>query len=381
MTNKYFVLSGCLVILLFASCASLKTDTASHILTHREKISAVSFCTAENKLAAISSDGIITIWDINTGTKVREINTNRVDAVSSMIYINSGNIIVRYRKDLRNITVYDANDFVQPIILGPYNNIERITCTPDGRSILLSTVVISDNTDRRDNRDIYGSGTTTETSRTSYSRQLIARNMVPGSMSFVITLPISTRTAIERTTTYRYSTDSDTKTDYYGLNNRVTSISADPTNNRVACGFSDGNIRVYYNIRKVNNISKGITEDRWNTRIFPAGDGVNSLYFSPDGNFLLSCGSRYVSLWNCETWSKTGEIKLSNPRSLEYSPDGSRFIVKDANTFIAFDSRSARELTRFNGGNLIQSVSFNSSNGIVAIGRKDRSVIIWDIMP
>jgi hypothetical protein len=380
MTNKYFVLSGCLIILLFASCASLKTDTASHILTHREKVSAVSFCTAENKLAAITRDGIITIWDLNTGTKVREINTNLVDAVSSMIYTNFGNIIVRYKKDRRRITVYDANDFIQPIILGPYNDIEHVACTPDGRSIILSTVVISGNTnsrDNRDNRDIHGAGTTTETSRTSYSRQLIARNMVPDSMNFVITLPRSTETTVERTTTYRYSTERNIRRDRYGLNNQVTSISVDQTNNRVACGFSDKNIRIYYNIRTRTDGTY-----QWQTRSFSAGGYISDLHFSPDGNFLLSCGDRLVSLWNCETWSKTGDIKLSDPRSLEYSTDGSRFIVKDtANTFIAFDSRSARELTRFNGGNLIQSVSFNSSNGIIAIGRKDKSVIIWDIMP
>jgi len=148
----------------------------------------------------------------------------------------------------------------------------------------------------------------------------------------------------------------------------LTSISVDQKNNRVACGFSDGYVRIY-NIEKQEQI-----------RNFSVGKGVSSLSFSPDGNYLLVSGDRFITLWNCATWSRIGgEIRLMSPVLLGYSPDGSRFIVKDSgNTFIIYNSQNIREIGRFNGGSQVQLVTFNSNNDLIAIGYNGRNVIIWD---
>lgn len=373
MKNKYTVLLGCLgcLVFLFMSCLSLNIDTAAHELEHREKVSLMSFCTAENKLAAVSRDGFITIWDLNNGNKIREINTNRTDAINSMVYTNFGYIIVRYKKDNKNILVYNSDRFIDSINLGSYNNIEQLTCSPDGRSIIFSTVVVSRDrgtttvkTTKKSSSGatISSSEEKVETSITSYSRELHARAMAPNSMSFVITLPKSSETSISF-----FADDKYKNIPSWGKDNRLTSISIDQVNNRIACGFSDGYIRIYS------------IENKRLIRAFSVGHGViTDLSFSPDGKYLLIGADRFVSLWNCGTWSKVGERKVGIIKSLEYSPDGRRFIVKVSGAFIIFNSQNARELNRVKSGNLIQLVTFNNDNDIIAIGNKGRAVIVWD---
>jgi len=136
MINKFTTSFGCLIVLLLMSCAGLKANTAAHEFTHREKVIFAALCVSENKLAVISREGIITIWDMNSGTKIREINTERNDAVNSMLYTSFGQIIVQYKTDEKSMMVYDAEDFVIPFSLGPYNVIEYFTCSPDGRSLI-----------------------------------------------------------------------------------------------------------------------------------------------------------------------------------------------------------------------------------------------------
>ena len=98
----------------------------------------------------------------------------------------------------------------------------------------------------------------------------------------------------------------------------------------------------------------------------------------PFKNKGLERNALFWKLISCENWSKTGEIKTGTQKSLEYSPNGKYFLVKDAtNTFIIFNSKNAKELKRVKG-NLIQFITFNTNSEIIAIGRKGNSVLLWD---
>jgi len=369
MINKFTASFGCLIILLLVSCAGLKTNTAAHELAHRENVIFTAICTSENKLAAISKEGIITIWDMNSGTKIREINSNWTGAVNSMIYTSNGQIIVHYKNDDTRIAVYDAENLTDPLFYGPYETIEHITCSPDGRSLIFSTVVVSHNSNTSTERSTDGVSVETVTTRTSYTRELLAMSRSYDGMNFSYPLPVSTETSVERTVKSSYDSSDRRSRDYFGLNNRLTSISVDQRNNRVACGFSDGYVRIY------NTRNQG----RRQIHSFLVGYGVRSLYFSPDGNYLLLSADRSVSLWNCATWSKIGEVRLRSPMLLGYNFDGSRFIVKDSgNTFVVFNSQNAHEIGRFSGGSQVQLVTFNSNNDLIAVGRNGKNVIIWD---
>ena len=361
LIGKYTIFWGYLIISL-SSCASLKTNTIAYELMNREKVLISSFSSAENKLAVMSRDGFITIWDLNNGNMVREINTNRNEPVNSMLFTNYGNIIVHYKNDNRKIAIYDSNDFLEPIILGPYNSIEYLTCSPDGRSVIFSSVSVS-----------RGQGTTTVTTReritgtppssietehgtqtsanfsysserkdtvntsiTTYTRVLHARAMTLDSMNFVINLPQNSETSIVDIRSGLRNSNERRYSGSWGSNNQTTGVSVDPVNNRVAVGFSNGTIRIYN--AENNRLIRSFTIEH---------SAINGLSFSPDGSRLLIGTGQFISLWNCETWSKIGERKIGIQKSLEYSPDGKRFIVKDSsNTFIIFNSQNARELNR-----------------------------------
>ncbi|MCD4793249.1 MAG: ankyrin repeat domain-containing protein [Bacteroidales bacterium] len=120
--------------------------------------------------------------------------------------------------------------------------------------------------------------------------------------------------------------------------------------------------------------------------VLPLGhtDIVNSVCYSPDGNYLLSGSSdESIKLWKAESGKEIKTFKGHNSpvNVVSFSPDG-KYILSGANNgeIKLWDIRSGNEITRFKGhSDKITSISFSPNGESFVSGSEDQNIIVWDI--
>ena len=391
--RKKSILSIVCYIVLFvsASCAGFKASDANFILKHDERVVATSFCQAEDKLATITSDGTITLWDINTGGIVGRINTNNNNLASSLVYTETNGIIVIYKNG--DIVKYDPMNVAEPIkrvipedfagkfvyypegryfILG----FENTTTTKSGNSGGALKVFTPDSTEYLEDTRIR----TTE----QFNRRLESIGFEYGQKKLNISLPTNSLRTVDSDREINTSSTGDPNIDMMNRMNkdmydndvekwrrhyRLTSITISH-DGIIACGFYSGLI-ILYDSKTNREIRRFEVEDSdQNT--------VTALAFNSDGRYLLSGSSnKIIRLWDAKkNWSKVAQSSLTTANSLCFSPNGNSFIAENnANSFFVVNAKNGKILHEIYGSK-IKSVFYTKDNEIIVIGIDNQLVQI-----
>jgi WD40 repeat protein len=386
MINKSAAaLCGVLLVCLM-SCASLNPNQADFALVHGTRVKFLSSFPPENRAAVFSGDGVITVWDITNGQLVWKIIPNRNETAAFMVYSRYG-IVVRYQGSNVLALFPVTEGLIQSTTLGKSmgnNTIRNIACSPDGKYIVYDIIDYDSTSDTDEDRDWNPKTGTTKTEKTTirssqYSGKLHCVDVENNKWMFEIPLPYSSSTTVSTTIEHDYGDlgeNSNSSVSSYGRIISVTCIAVDPQFETIACGFSDGTIRLY-DTKKRNLQKKFDTHNH----------SVTALTFSPDGAYLLSGDERgFLIQWkkagDSSGWTQSGQLRTKNGRvmSVNFSPDGKTLIIKDSpGTFRIVSFINGREIRTIRGGSLIDSVLFKSDNRIAALGIKGNSVLVWDL--
>lgn len=122
---------------------------------------------------------------------------------------------------------------------------------------------------------------------------------------------------------------------------------------------------------------------------------IETIIFSPDSKFCLSVSGKNIDLWNLETAClvktfnsnrrKFDTFKICITKTIDYSPDGKRFIVlSDKNAIESWDIETGKLQNKFICDTLVNSYScFNnisySPDGKYCISGLQDSTILWNI--
>lgn len=366
-----------MVMITIISCTTLKTSDARFILKHNERITAVSYNQAENKLAALGRDGIITLWDMNNGGMINRIVTNNTGKVESLIYSEEGVIVIYKNTD---IMLYDPSNSIGTNVRNiPMGIVEKFVYSPEGRRL------------------IFGIATDLSWGRIN-EWEVIDRKLVSIDFSLnqnvkEIILPTTEFRAVKHAPFGSISpsmisdNDSDNmasqmvddiqrrqeereheqwlNVEYQKRRYEITSI-AISSDEIIACGFFNGYIYIYD-----GKTGKFLYS-------FQNGGSTTALAFSSDGRYLLSGSYETVRLWDTKNgWEKITERNFkSSIASLFFSPDNNSFISKRGNIFSVIDIRNGNIINTINGSRST-SVFYERNNEILIIEIKNQSVFVW----
>jgi WD40 repeat protein len=365
----------------------LKTSDAKFILKHNERVVAASFYRAENKLATITTDGIITLWDINNGGMVGRIETNNDNSITSLVYTEDGIIIIY---DNGNIVMYDPLNIKEPKTRSvPEGSIEKFVYSHEGKRMIFG---ILDKTAIRS-----GGGTsvvikapgTTEYLRDDriketeiFNRRLVSVGFYANKNFKDIVLPNNAVRSVDSDSMSSYRRTGDDLMDNMNeMNERsyrmrveqlersfeLTSIAISP-DEIIACGLYNGEIIIY----------DGKTNRELHRFQNSDDNAVLSLAFSPNGRYLLS-GSldRIIRLWDRENnWSMVTQRSLVQTDSLFFSPNNDSFIAKRDYSFFVVNARNGSVLRTIEDSR-VKSIFYTENNEIIIIGIENQSVLVW----
>ena len=111
---------------------------------------------------------------------------------------------------------------------------------------------------------------------------------------------------------------------------------------------------------------------------------VNSVAFSPDGNFIISgSGDHTIKLWQVDNGEllKTFEGYQSSVRSVAFSPDGKTIISGSGDkTIKLWQINNAKLLKTFEGHqDFVYSVAFSPDGKTIISGSWDKTIKLWQL--
>ncbi len=128
-----------------------------------------------------------------------------------------------------------------------------------------------------------------------------------------------------------------------------TCLARQPATDRVACGSSNGNVRVY----DTTNLKPRTEQKRDPNQVKQLdhqNDPINAVAFSADGAFLASASTGEVRVYKTEGWARAATLsKIDGPVfSVAFSPDGTRLATGGYDGQVRlFDVKGQKEETAF----------------------------------
>jgi WD40 repeat protein len=254
---------------------------------HLKDICGISFSQDDKMIASVDKNQVIMIWDIQTGRKIKSIETGiiRFRRITSLAYSPRGDSIAVASND-RKIYLWGINGRLRKIYKGHRFCVNSIVFTPDGKKIISAS---DDKTIR-----IW-----------STEDGLIIWNIKGG---LIETIDDHTRSV------------------------NVINISAD--GQKIVSGSSDATIRIWtidgklIDMIKVHSIT--LKSRRVEGKLLEDNLGVYAIAFSPDGKKISAVSSGdFVWLWDINgklLWKK----HIPTQPIIKFTPDGKYVIVYSA---------------------------------------------------
>ncbi len=373
---------------------------------HKENVNAVSYSPDGARLASVSDDDTIRIWDAETGLELQVLRGHE-EGVESVSFSPDGTRLASGSLD-GTIRIWGAENGVELQVLrgheeiakGFVGSVDTVSYSPDGMRLASGS---SDNTIRIWDAEtgvelqvLRGHSATVET----ISFSLDGTRLASGSRDDTIRIwdvesgmelqVLRGHEAVVESVSYspdgaRLASGSSDGTIWIwdvkggvesqvlrGHEHGVTSVSYSPDGTRLASGSWDNTIRIWD------------TDDGVESQILRGHEhGVTSVSYSPDGTDLVS-GSRDNTI---RLWSPDDGVELQILRgheqgvtSVTYSPDGARLASGSSDgTIWIWDVKGGVESQVLRGHEHgVTSVSYSPDGTRLASGSWDNTIRIWD---
>ncbi|KIM26691.1 hypothetical protein M408DRAFT_72322 [Serendipita vermifera MAFF 305830] len=311
-------------------------------------------------------DGIIQMWDAETGEIVAEPFEANTESVSSVSFSPDGARIAFGSYD-GTLRVWDAE--TQDMVAGPFeghtSEIGSLTFSPDGMRIVSSSIDGEFRVwDAQSAEMITGpfKGHAESLTDVAFSPDgvFVASNSDSSDINFWV---------------WDVATAQMVAGPFEGHTDVVNSVAFSPDGTHIVSGSSDKKVCVWD--AKTAEMVIGSLQGHT--------DGVNSVAFSPDGTRVVSGSEdRTIRVWNAESGKMVaGPFKghYQGVTSVSFSPDGTR-IVSGSNdgTIRVWDAETIEiGADPFEGHkNRVNSVAFSPDGTRVVSGSEDGELWVWD---
>ncbi|MBO0719933.1 MAG: PD40 domain-containing protein [Blastocatellia bacterium] len=316
----------------------------SSTLQHDYSIFAVAFSPDGKRLATVSVDHAVKLWDVATRLEMLTINRDLPDG-NQHVTGDPGN------------KLWEATTAKEKTNLNGYVVHPSVAFSPDGKKLLTG-----------------GSDCNARVWDAVTGQVLLTLGGHSKAVYSVAFSPDGRRLAtasIDHTVKLWDAANGD---ELFTLNGDsiVTSVSFSPDGKRLATGSGDSAIRLWdVDTGKILLTLKGHS------------DVVGSMAFSPDGKQLAS-GSydNTVKLWDAATGKKLLTINGHSDivYSVAFSPDGKRLATASQDrTVKLWDTSIGQELLTLKGHSTVFSVAFSPDGKQLASGSDDHTAKLWDV--
>jgi len=362
---------------------------------HSDDVTALSFFPDGRRLASISIDGSVLLWNIETARAERAyIGFSRGVRPRTLLLSTDGKTMAATH--FGGIRIFALEQEARRLLKGHLRYVYHVTFSPDGRLLASSGF----NEKARLWNGVTGEPLAefkTHNPHRSFSftpdgSRLLVSNM--GSLSFwdpVAGLPVTeARTEMD-------GLSFDSYLDYFSIAADGAKMSPDagerivlsPDRTLLAVGthsktYGPASRELAPGSEEI--LIKDPATDRIIRRIGKFDCGVLSVAFSPDGAKLASgLKSGFIYIWNFATGEELALMKghTSAVYSIDYSPDGTRIVTGgNDGMIILWDAETYEQVLVLSGHtSYVHSVCFSPDGTLIASGSGDGTVRMWDSVP
>ncbi|MBL9160262.1 MAG: WD40 repeat domain-containing protein [Verrucomicrobiales bacterium] len=290
---------------------------------HANAVNGVDFSPDGSLLASASDDGTVKVWDVDTGKCLRSLSNGREVANDIEFDPNGSLLAMAWSDGSIELLGLDKSSTPETVLVGHTESVYCIAFSPNG---LLLASGSDDNSMR-------------------------LWNVVTGK-----------------------------EVNYNGVGEALYSLAFSPDGNSVARGLESGVIDVkslHYD--EDGDVTTG-------SSVFSNSHSleVTELFFTPDGNRLVSCGSDGTAkIWDmCRTAELSDWSVRSDDVGVEcvaFSPDGKLLIAgADEGTLSVVDAQTGAKLGVFQGEKGVSCLAFSFDGLSFAKGSYDASLLLFD---
>lgn len=328
-------------------------------LQNPENVSSLAFSPDGKILACGFKGGAILLWDIVAGKEMKTIKNNNYTVNSISFHpIESGKIAIG--SDDKTIRIWDIDSDKELITFkGHAGSVYSVSFSPDGKMIASG----SEDTKIK----LWDANTGKELKNFSKHEEIIRDiSFSPGGKTLAACSDDNNITLWDVTTGKLLKS-------LEGHNEGVLSVNFSPNGKLLVSGSADLSIKLWD-----VNTGKELT-----TLLGHAGF-VNSVAFNSDGETLASgSDDETVRIWHLNEGQKIKTIfeQSNSIFNINFSPDGKILAISAAdNSIKLLDVESGKELNTLSGHKLpILSINFSSNSKFLLTGSADNSLKVWDV--
>jgi WD40 repeat protein len=302
-------------------------------MTHNDAVNSVAVNPGGTRIAAVSQDKLIKLWDLESGRLLRTI-TNIGGYANAVSFSPDGRRLVHGAED-KTVRIWDAETGAAVrTITGHTDYVNEARYSPDGRRIASCAddklIKIWDAETGREIRTL--AGHTDMVAVVAWSPD--GRRIASGS------------DAVEKTIRIWDVESGRVLQTITGQGGRILALAYSPDGKKIAStALEDKAVKIWD--AETGRLIRSISDE---------DSGSYSLAWSPDGKRLAtgdlfeagSTYSHYFSLWNAETWELISSSKTGTVLSLAFTPDSRRIVAtsnySDLQFIKVYDALTGAEL-------------------------------------